>query len=35
MSKEPIEYLKHIRDELNYITSAVTDEVDKEDFLTR
>ncbi len=33
MSKEPIEYLKHIRDEINYICSVITDEVDKDMFL--
>jgi uncharacterized protein with HEPN domain len=33
MSKEPIEYLKHIRDESAYILSVITQEKTKEDFL--
>ena len=33
MSKEPIEYLKHIRDEISYISSVITPDLDKEDFI--
>jgi len=33
MSKEPIEYLKHIRDESLYILSVINDNLTKEDFL--
>lgn len=33
MSKEPIEYLKHIRDECSYILSISGIELAKEDFL--
>ena len=33
MSKEPIEYLKHIRDESGYILSVITKDVTKDDFL--
>jgi uncharacterized protein with HEPN domain len=33
MSKEPIEYLKHIRDESFYITSVVNNNLTKDDFL--
>src|ERR1035437_6752479 len=33
MSKEPIEYLKHIRDESFYILSVINDDLTKEDFL--
>jgi uncharacterized protein with HEPN domain len=34
MSKEPIEYLKHIRDECSYILSVVTSETTKDYFLS-
>jgi uncharacterized protein with HEPN domain len=34
MPKEPIEYLKHIRDESQYILSVITPEKNKEDFLS-
>ncbi|HSV88768.1 MAG TPA: DUF86 domain-containing protein [Bacteroidales bacterium] len=33
MSKEPIEYLKHIRDESHYILSVITPDKTKDDFL--
>jgi len=33
MSKEPIEYLKHIRDESLYIISVINNELTKDDFL--
>lgn len=33
MSKEPVEYLKHIRDESSFILSVVTSEKSKEDFI--
>lgn len=33
MSKEPIEYLKHIRDESLYINSVINDDLTKDDFL--
>lgn len=33
MSKEHVEYLKHIRDECSYIISVTTDELSKEEFL--
>ncbi len=33
MSKDPIEYLKHIRDESSFILSVVTKEMTKDDFL--
>ena len=33
MSKNPIEYLKHISDECSYILSVITDDITKEDFL--
>jgi uncharacterized protein with HEPN domain len=33
MSKEPIEYLKHIRDESNFIMSVIHKGITKEDFL--
>jgi uncharacterized protein with HEPN domain len=33
MSKEPVEYLKHIRDESSYILSVITPDKTKEDFL--
>ena len=33
MSKEPIEYLKHIRDESKYILSVINNGLTKDDFL--
>ncbi|MBN1970747.1 MAG: DUF86 domain-containing protein [Candidatus Delongbacteria bacterium] len=33
MSKEPVEYLKHIRDESSYILSVITQDKTKDDFL--
>jgi uncharacterized protein with HEPN domain len=33
MPKEPIEYLKHIRDESLYIQSVITNAISKDDFL--
>ena len=33
MFKEPIEYLKHIRDESSYILSVITENTTKNDFL--
>jgi uncharacterized protein with HEPN domain len=33
MSKEPFEYLKHIRDESSYILSVITPDKTKDDFL--
>ena len=33
MSKEPIQYLLHIRDEIRYILSVITVDMTKEDFL--
>ncbi len=33
MSKEPIDYLKHIRDESSYILSVITPDKTKDDFL--
>jgi uncharacterized protein with HEPN domain len=33
MSKEPLEYLKHIRDESSYILSVITPDKTKDDFL--
>ncbi len=33
MSKEPIEYLKHIRDESLFILSVINNDVTKDDFL--
>ncbi len=33
MSKEPIEYLKHIRDESFYILSVINNDLSKDDFL--
>lgn len=33
MSKEPVEYLKHIRDESLYILSVITADKTKDDFL--
>lgn len=33
MSKEPIEYLKHIRDESLYIISVIHNDLTKDDFL--
>lgn len=34
MSKEPIEYLKHIHDECSYIVSVITDQTTLDDFLS-
>jgi len=34
MSKEPIEYLKHIRDECSYILSVISEEITFEKFLS-
>jgi len=33
MSKDPIEYLKHIRDESNYILSVIDNDLSKEEFI--
>jgi uncharacterized protein with HEPN domain len=33
MSKEPVEYLKHIRDESYYIVSVINKDISKDDFL--
>jgi uncharacterized protein with HEPN domain len=33
MFKEPVEYLKHIRDECSYINSVIRTDLSKEDFL--
>ncbi len=33
MYKDPLEYLKHIRDECSYILSVITSDTTKEDFL--
>lgn len=33
MSKEPIDYLKHIRDESFYILSVINNDLSKDDFL--
>jgi uncharacterized protein with HEPN domain len=33
MSKEPIEYLKHIQDECAYILSVIAEDMTKDDFL--
>jgi len=33
MSEQSIEYLLHIRDEVNYINSVIDDSIDKESFL--
>ena len=33
MSKEPVEYLKHIRDESSYILSVITPDKTIDDFL--
>lgn len=33
MSKEPLEYLKHIRDECFYIISVIQNDLTKDDFL--
>ncbi len=33
MSKEPIEYMKHIRDESFYILSVINNDLSKDDFL--
>jgi uncharacterized protein with HEPN domain len=34
MSKDPIEYLKHIRDESSFILSVITSEKSKNDFIS-
>lgn len=34
MSKEPIEYLKHIYDECSFIITVITPEIRKDDFLS-
>ena len=34
MSKEPLEYLKHIRDEIAFILSVINPEMTKSDFLS-
>jgi uncharacterized protein with HEPN domain len=34
MSKEPLEYLKHIRDEITFILSVISDDLSKDDFLS-
>lgn len=34
MYKEPIEYLKHIRDERIYILSVINNDISKDDFLS-
>ena len=34
MSKEPLEYLKHIRDEIAFILSVIKPEMNKSDFLS-
>jgi uncharacterized protein with HEPN domain len=33
MSKEPIEYLKHIRDECSFILSVISEDFSKDEFL--
>jgi uncharacterized protein with HEPN domain len=33
MPKEPIEYLKHIRDEISFILSVITEDMTKDDFI--
>ena len=33
MSKDPLEYLKHIRDESNYILSVIDNDLSKEEFI--
>ncbi len=33
MSKDPIEYLRHILDECKYIMSVITEDITKDDFL--
>ena len=33
MSKEPLEYLKHIRDEVSFILSVIPDDLTKDEFL--
>lgn len=33
MSKEPLEYLRHIRDESIYILSVINNDISKDDFL--
>lgn len=32
MFKDPLEYIKHIQDECNYILSVITDEITENDF---
>ena len=32
MSKEPLEYIKHIRDEVTFILSVIPDDLSKDDF---
>ena len=34
MSKEPLEYLKHIRDECSFLLSATSNNLTKDDFLS-
>jgi uncharacterized protein with HEPN domain len=34
MSKEPLEYLKHIRDECSFLLSVTSDDLTKDDFLS-
>ena len=34
MSKEPIEYLKHILDECSYISSAISSDTNKEELIS-
>ncbi len=34
MSKEPLDYLKHIRDEISFILSVIPDGFTKDDFLS-
>jgi uncharacterized protein with HEPN domain len=33
MSKDPLEYLKHIRDEIEYILSVIDDDLSREEFI--
>ena len=33
MSKEPLEYLKHIRDKVSFILSVIPDDFSKDEFL--
>ena len=35
MHKDPIEYLKHILDECEYIKSVITPELEKNDFFRK